>query len=266
MKFKPLVAALTLACALVSCSSSKTVLPYFTDISDVSEGSYPVEDYLPQIKADDELYISIYSVIPAVTAQYNLPASNPATMASLVDYSTPRQMTYIVSSEGDITLPTIGKIHVAGKTVEELEKELYTTISKDVDDPIVRVQLVNFRVIVAGEVNRPGTQNVTTSRYSILDALSDAGDLTAYGERSKILLIREENGKRTFHHLNLNSSEVLSSPYFYLRQNDYVYVEPNKVRQSNAKYNQDNAYKITVISTVVSACSVVASLIIALSD
>ena len=103
------------------------------------------------------------------------------------------------------------------------------------------------------------------NRYSILDALSDAGDLTEYGERSNVLLVREENGERKFIHLDLNSSETLTSPYFFLKQNDYIYVEPNKVRQANSKYNQNNSFKLTVISTVVSAASVIASLVIALT-
>ena len=100
---------------------------------------------------------------------------------------------------------------------------------------------------------------------TVLDALAAAGDLTEYGERSNVLIIREENGERKFAHLDLNSSETLTSPYYYLQQNDYVYVAPNKVRQANSKYNQNNAYKLSVTSTIVSAASVIASLVIALT-
>ena len=89
--------------------------------------------------------------------------------------------------------------------------------------------------------------------------------MTPYGERSNVLLIREKDGKKEYVHLDMNSSEVLSSPYYYLEQNDYIYVEPNKVRQANSKYNQDNAFKLSVISTIVSASSVIASLVIALT-
>jgi polysaccharide export outer membrane protein len=99
----------------------------------------------------------------------------------------------------------------------------------------------------------------------VLDALTAAGDLTEYGERTNVLIIREENGKRTAHRLDLTSSDVLTSPYFYLQQNDYVYVTPNKIRQDNSKYNQNNAFKLSVTSTIVSGCSVIASLIIALA-
>ena len=156
-------------------------------------------------------------------------------------------------------------MHVAGLSTQELTKELETRISKDVENPIVRVQLVNFRINVLGEVKKPGAISVNKERYSILDALADAGDLTEYGERSNVLLIREVDGKRIYHRLNLNNSEVLSSSYFYLQQNDVVYVEPNEIRRENAKYNQNNSFKISVVSTIVSACSVIASLIIALA-
>ncbi|MDE6629540.1 MAG: polysaccharide biosynthesis/export family protein [Muribaculaceae bacterium] len=254
------------ALALTACSSKKdTVLPYFTDISTVAEGTMPAGDYMPEIKPDDELYITVNSLTPEATSIYNLPAANPATSSDITSSVNPRQQTYVVDTKGDINFPILGTIHVAGMTTDQLQELLTREISKDVENPHVRVQLMNFKVVVAGEVNNPSTVNVNRNRFSILDALSAAGDLTPYGERSNILLIREENGERKFVHLDLNSSELLNSPYFYLQQNDYVYVEPNKVRQSNAKYNQDNAYKLQVTSTVVSAASVIASLVIALT-
>ena len=133
------------------------------------------------------------------------------------------------------------------------------------ENPEVTVKFADFKVSVAGEVTKPGRFEISSTRYSLLDALSDAGDLTPYGERNNVLLVREENGERKFVHLDLNSSETLKSPYFYLRQNDYIYVAPNKVRQSNSKYDQNNSYKLSLTSTIVSATSVIASLVIALT-
>ncbi len=255
----------TIVMLLSSCSSSKTVLPYFTDISTVAEGQFDAGEYSPEIKPDDELLITIMSSVPEATAHYNLPMSNPATRDEMLGYSSPQQQTYIVNSKGDITMPILGEMHVAGLTTEQLKDKITSIVHKDVSDAVVRVQLINFQIIVAGEVARPSRLKVNRERFSILDALSEAGDLTPYGERSNILLVREENGKRVFHHLNLNSADILNSPYFYLQQNDYIYVEPNTIRQSNAKYNQDNAFKLQVISTVVSAASVIASLVITLT-
>lgn len=253
-----------LSVLLMSCATKHTVLPYFTDLN-ASEGVLETLSYTPEIKPDDELMITVNSSVPEATAHYNVPLVNPAMQSEIKVSSTPRQQTLLVDSKGDIVLPVLGTVHVAGMSTEELQDKLTEMIRKDVSDAIVRVQLVNFTVVVAGEVTRPAAIKVDGNRFSILDALGAAGDLTPYGERSNVLVIREENGKRTYARLDLNSSEILTSPYFYLKQNDYVYVEPNKVRQANSKYNQDNAFKLSVISTVVSATSVIASMIIALA-
>lgn len=267
MKLKNISMLLLFVMAISSCSSYKneTSLPYFEDIKASKSGEFAKGDYSIKIIPDDELLITVSSLIPSATAMYNLTLSNPAVREELLAVSQPQQQTYIVDANGDIQFPVLGKLHVAGLTTQELTQELVTRISKDAEDPIVRVQLVNFRINVLGEVKTPGAISVKKERYSILDALADAGDLTEYGERNNVLLIREVDGKRIYQRLNLNNSEVLSSPYFYLQQNDVVYVEPNEIRRENAKYNQNNAYKISVVSTIVSACSVIASLIIALT-
>ncbi len=253
------------ALLLASCSSSNTTLPYFTDLPNNGEGTLSTLDYVTTIRPDDELMIVVSSSYPEAAIHYNLPQAAPATREEMIMYNTQHPQTYIVSSDGYINMPVLGKIYVVGKTTEDLQKQLTETIQKDVADVVVRVEMVNFQVVVAGEVSRPSKIKVTRKRYSILDALGEAGDLTVYGQRNNVLLIREENGERKYVRLNLNSSEVLTSPYFYLKQNDYIYVEPNNIRQANSRYNQDNAYKLTVISTVVSACSVIASLVIALA-
>ena len=123
---------------------------------------------------------------------------------------------------------------------------------------------MNFRVNVLGEVKNPGQIVVTTERFSIFDALATVGDLTEYGRRENVTLIREVDGVRTYHRINLNDANVVNSPYFYLQQNDVIYVEPNKVRKDNSKYNQNNSFRIQVVSTVVSLASVISSLLIAL--
>lgn len=265
MKTRTLL-SIAFACTLLTaCNSSKTTLPYFTDIETVAVQDAALQEYSPAIKPDDELMISINSALPKATAHYNLPLSNPAVVEELQMASTPRQQTFVVDSQGDIMMPVLGKIHAQGLTCEQLAEKLTEMVRKDVADAVVRVSLVNFQVVVAGEVLKPSTIKVTRNRFSILDALSQAGDLSPYGERSNVLIVREENGKRHYERLNLNSAEVFNSPYFYLQQNDYVYVQPNSIREANARFNHDNSYKLTVISTIVSAASVIASLVIALT-
>lgn len=161
-------------------------------------------------------------------------------------------------------MPVLGEIYVEGKTTDEIETLIKERISLEVKDPYVSVRLLSFKINVLGEVKNPGVINVRTERFSLLDALSVANDMTVYGKRENVLLIREEGGVKKCIRLNLNDKNILESPYYYLQQNDVVYVEPNKIRKDNSKYNQSHAYKLSVISTIVSACSVIASLVIAL--
>lgn len=237
---------------------------YFEDISESDSGEYPQGDYSVKIVPDDELLITVTSMEPGATAMYNLPLANPATRSEIMMQTQPQQQTYRVDKAGNIDFPVLGKLHVEGMTTQEITDDIASRISSEVADPVVRVELVNFRINVLGEVVNPRSFRIERERYSVIDALADAGGLTPYGERTKVLLIREDNGKRVWHHLNLNDSKLMESPYFYLQQNDVLIVQPNKIRQDNAKYNQNNAYKLSVISTVVSACSIIASLVIAL--
>jgi len=265
MKLKIMAIVALCAGMMCSCSSKRSPLTYFTDIDGSSASAYNPNDYLPHIESDDELYVMVTSLNPSATAAYNLPLSNPALSDDMLKSTTPQQLTYVVDSKGDIPMPQLGKVHVAGLTTEQLADKIEQMVSKDVEDPMVYVKLVNFKINVAGEVKNPGPIKITNERFSVLDALSAAGDLTEYGERNNVLIIREENGQRVSHRLDLNSADVLSSPYFFVKQNDYIYVQPNQIRSDNSKYNQNNAFKVTVISTIVSACSVIASLVIALT-
>lgn len=250
---------------LGSCSSSKSNLAYFRDITSETEVVALPKVEPVKISPEDELFITVTSSEAAATAHFNLPSTNPATQKDLNIYQSPRQLTYIVNSKGDISFPQLGTLHVAGMTTEQLQADLQTRISKWVEDPTVTVRLLNYRVNVLGEVNRPGAINVSNNRYTILDALADAGDMTPYGERQGVLLIREENGTQKRVLLDITSSDLLTSEYYYLQPNDYIYVKPNKVREGNAKYDSNKSYKLSMISTVVSASSVIASLIIALA-
>ena len=266
MKSRLLITMMT-AVMLLSCTSTKdNNLSYFKDLSLADSGTLPNEqgNYLIRLQSDDELIISITSAVPEATASYNMPMDNPATRGTLQQVTQPRSQTYIIDEEGYIMMPILGRILAKGKTITELSKEIKTLVERDVKDPHVRIDLVNFAVDVMGEVRNPQRLHTSRQNYTVLDALTQCGDLTEFGQRDKVYVIRTEEGKRTYQRLNLNSSEVFSSPYFYLKQNDIVYVEPNSIRIDNSKYNQNNAFKLSVISTIVGSVSVVASMIIAL--
>lgn len=254
------------AIAIAGCSSGRQ-LSYFDDIVAYDAGTMgSIGDYQIKIEPADELVITVNSIDPKASADYNLPLANPAIESELTKGSSAqRQQTYIVNALGDINFPVLGKIHVQGMTTLQLTEYLTRRISENVVDPVVRVALVNFNVSVLGEVTTPGKTLVDTERVTVLDAIAAAGDLTQYGQRDNVLVIREIDGKKVYQRLNLKDSKIVDSPFFYLKQNDVVYVEPNSIRQANSKYNSNNAFKLSVISSVISAVSVIASLVIALT-
>lgn len=253
--------------AAASCSTPRD-LPYFTNIPDDDHGIIKaIQDIDVTIQPDDELLITVNSLDAKATTDYNLPLINPTVDEKVTEsQATPQQQTYIVNSLGDITFPVLGKIHVKGMTVEELTAYLTERISEKVVDPIVRVSLVNFTVTILGEVNHPQKLKVTKEHMTILDAIGSSGDLSRYGRRDNVLIIRQEDdGKKVYQRLNLQDASILESPYYFLRQNDIIYVEPNSIAQANSKYNTNNSYKLSVVASIVSGLSVVTSLIIALS-
>ena len=258
--------AVLLMCA--SCGSTKEVptLAYFQNLKD-SVGKLPdnVSNYKIKIQPDDELIITITSTLPEATAMYNLPLGNPSLKGNINATQSPRIQTHIVDHNGMIQLPVLGEIQAAGLSTKELEAVIKNRVSEHVKDPFVRVEMINFTVNVMGEVRAPQRIVVGKERFSVLDALAAAGDLTEYGKRDNVLVIRTENGKSTYHRLNLTDGSIYASPYFYLQQNDVVYVEPNDIKIDNSKYNQFSAFKLSQLSTIVSLASVVASLVIALS-
>lgn len=256
-----------LACA--SCSTKKEAeassLAYFQNLKQ-ADGTLPdnVSDYKIKIQPDDELVVTITSSNPEATSMYNVPLGNPSMKGNISSTQSPRIQTQIVDKDGNINIPVLGKIKAAGLSVGELEAVITNRVAQQVKDPFVRVELVNFTVNVMGEVKAPQRLVVGKEKFSVLDALAAAGDLTEYGKRDNVLVIRTENGKSTYHRLNLTDGSIYASPFFYLQQNDVVYVEPNQIKVDNSKYNQFSAYKLSQLSTIVSMVSVVASLVIAL--
>ena len=226
-------------------------------------------DYALKIVPADQLKVLISSVVPEATEVFRMGETTYTTTdgSQYMNQSTTLSETYslyTVDKNGEITVPVIGNLKVAGLSTLEATELLRNEVAKHVQDPIVRVELASFRVNVLGEVKNPGAQTVKTERYTVLDALAGAGDMSMYGKRENVMVIREENGERTFNRLDLRDANSVNSPYFYLKQNDVVYVEPNAVRVVNAEYNQNNSFKVSIVSAVISAVSVVASLMISL--
>lgn len=252
---------------LCSCST-KQKLSYFSDLEKPTEQTRDLGglNYDIKIEPQDELIISVSSEIPEATYMYNLPYNNTLTKSSITQKVPTQaiQQTYTIDKYGNLNFPVLGKIKAEGLTTAQLTEYITQRISKDVEAPLVHVELVNFKVKVLGEVFHPGVVKSETERLTVLDALAEVGDLTVFGRRDNVLLIREEDGVRTYHYIDLTDSRTMQSPYFYLKQNDVLYVSPTKSRISQAEYNQNNSYKINVVSAIISGASVIASLIIAL--
>lgn len=243
-----------LALLFGSCKSNKDNLVYFRQNTPTAEQTVRTSDWKIKIEPGDKLSIYVTTDMQDVTNLFNLPPTGAGD-----------DRMYLVDNEGNIKMPKIGTLHVAGLTTNQIAEEVTRKVAEFAEAPLVRVELENFKVNVIGEVNHPHTIKVDNERFSILDAIAAAGDLSIFGRRDNVTLIREEGGELTYNTIDLSDANLLSSPFFYLRQNDVIYVEPTETRKYQSEYSVNDSYKIQVVSTIVSGCSVIVSLIIALA-
>jgi len=209
---------------ICSCTNTKQ-LTYFNDQPEgvINNSTAAIQQ---TINANDILSITVSSLNPEASVIFN---NSNVTSNSANEGGGRTLAGYLVEQDGSIQFPILGKIQVAGLTKSELTEFLRKTLidKKLLIDPIVTVTFLNFRVTVLGEVTRPMVVSVPNEKISLLEAIGSAGDLTPYARRDNILVIREEKGKRILKRLNLNSSNIFTSPYYYLKSNDIVYAEPN---------------------------------------
>jgi len=158
---------------------------------------------------------------------------------------------YLIDNEGNIDFPTLGKIKVDGSTKFELVSQIKERLKKYINDPIVNIRIMNYKISVTGEVNKPGNFNIVSERITLLEALSMAGDLTIYGRRNNVIVIRELNGLKTINRIDLTKSDFISSDFYYLSQNDVVYVEPNKTRINSSVIGPNTAVIISALSVLI---------------
>lgn len=236
-----------------SCATSKDIV-YFQD-GDRYPSTEISESYEIKIQKDDLLGITVNSKDPELALPFNLPTI--AYQAGKGEQLTTAQQLqgYLVDSEGNIDFPLLGSLHVEGMTRLELTNLLKQKLIRGdfLADPVINIKLLNYKIAVMGEVTKPGTYPINSDRVSILDALSMAGDLTIYGKRGDIKVIREENGTRNIATVDLKSGDLFSSPYFYLQQNDVVYVSPNKSRVGQSTYNSNLPLLVSCLSVLISA-------------
>lgn len=242
----------------ISCVNTEKAT-YFNNQGDAritSNVTIPQTNILP----NDILGISVSSLNPEASAVFNTPNFTNANV-STTSGQTVQASGYLVGTDGTIQFPILGSIKVAGKTANELRVLLTDSLinRKLLVDPIVSVRMLNFKVTVLGEVAHPTVVNVLNEKITLLEALGLAGDITIYGKKDHVMVIREEDGIKNVKYLNLNSSEIFTSPYYYLKSNDIVYVEPTKARISSS--TQTTQLLPTIISALSFAAIIVTQVI-----
>lgn len=238
---------------LAACSAPKEVL-YLQDISLIKEEAID-KSYEVIIHKDDLLAIVVNSKDPELALPFNMPLVSYQIGGQNV--SQQRLVGYLVNQDGNIDFPILGEIHVEGLTRMQVTELIKKRLIEEelIKDPIVTVQFLNFKVSVIGEVGRPGTFDISGDRITLLEALSMAGDLTIYGRRDRVAVIREKDGKRSILYHDLRSSDIFQSPCYYLQQNDIVYVEPNNAKTGQSRINSNNS-----VGVWLSGVSVLASI------
>lgn len=254
MNYRNLIITFLIIGFLSSCASRKDLV-YFQDEA-VTESIKMSEYQQLTYKIDDLLAINVSALDPEAARPFNLPAASFNTDVTANVQGGVRQQTYLVDYDGNIDFPVLGTIKVAGLTRTELTNLLKSRLEEYLKNPIVNVRLANFNVTIIGEVSRPGTFNIQDERITLLEALGLASDLTIFGKRSNVMLIRENDGKKKFAKIDLTSINTINSPLFYLQQNDVIYVEPNNARVRQASYNQNNSVLISAIGTLTTIIAV----------
>ena len=249
---------ISLVALITSCSAPKNVA-YLWNSNDVdlSQSQFL---YDARIMPKDILTITVNTVNPEAAAPFNLIVRNTLnSTSSSIGTSGGSLQTYLVDNEGGIEFPVLGRVMVGGLTKRECEKLIHDKILpylNAAENPVVTVRMSSYSISVLGEVARPGSYQVSREKINILEALAQAGDLTIYGVREDVKLIREDaKGQKQIYHINLNDANLLTSPYYYLQQNDIVYVEPNKVKARNSSIGQSTTLWISATSILISMAS-----------
>lgn len=202
------------------------------------------------VKPYNQNYSSSEAVQNSIPAAGNVPYVGNGSIAG---------PTYIIDSEGNIDFSGIGILHPAGKTLVEFKEELRNRISKFVINPTINIRLTNFKVNVMGEVSRPGSYTIVEGEGTLWNALSLAGDLTIYGKRDNVLILRNEDGKVTNNFVNLKDAAFINSPYYYLKQGDVIYVSANQNREITATTNPNTGLYISIASVAIGALAIIFS-------
>jgi polysaccharide biosynthesis/export protein len=230
---------------LSACASSKK-----TTYLQGNVGVQPV-NFDTFIQPDDQLLIIVSSENPEVAAPYNLKTTTIQSY-NVNQIAQEMQQYYIVDPIGNISMPILGNVNVGGLSRADATNKISNILKNGhIKDATINLRIMNFKISVLGEVNKPGVFAINTERVTILEALAMAGDLSIYGKRDNVLLIREKNGQKSFQRIDLTKSDIVSKPEYYLMQNDVLYVEPNKTKTNSSAIGPNISIGISALSLVV---------------
>jgi len=249
MTIKILSRICVLSIFIISACAPRRDLVYFSNMANAT---------ITKDEQNNDIIIRLNDIV-SVTMNSANPESNTLFAGNKNDPSNASLKGYRVSKNGTIHLPLIGDYKIEGLTVEEAEKGIALALVKYVKNPEIEVQITNFKITVIGEVNKPSTFTITDEKVNLLEALGMAGDMTVYGKRENVLIIRSEDGHKVMKRLNLNQQETMNSPYFNLRQNDIVYVEPD--RSKAVEFSTNTRIMPMIIASISAAAVLVAVLL-----
>lgn len=249
---KLLICLVVLMTLLISCNTSKKII-YIQDAVIDQPQKFDEMLGITTIQPEDMLMIIVSSKNPELAVPFNLPYISGQISGSNI-MANNSALGYVVNADGNIDFPILGVLHVSGLTRDQLSKMIKQKLidGNYAKDAVVTVDFMNMYISVLGEVNKPGKIDIVKDKITLLDAISQAGDLTIYGKRNDVAVIREVDGKRTIYRVDLRSADLFASPVYYLQQNDVVYVEPNKVRAGQSTVNANNLRSVTLWTSITS--------------
>lgn len=244
---------------LFSCASRKDIV-YYQDIDSLGNQAHS-NSYEIKIQPDDLLSIIVSAEDPEIAFPFNLrTVSEVSPNGQNMSRGQETEQLYLVDANGTIDFPVLGKLKVSGLTRTQVTKMFQDKISVYIKNPIINFRITNFKISVQGEVNAPGTYTLDSERITLIEALTKAKDLTVYGQRNNILIIRDLDGVKTFNRVDITKADFINSPFYYLAQNDVVYVEPNKTRINAAAVGPNTGVIVSVTSLLITVIALLIKL------
>lgn len=243
-----------LAIALMTSCVPRERIVYYQDIE---TNNITLEQFQTIVKPDDLLMIIVSAQDPEAAAPYNLMTDLTVNPTNQSGSAQRQQQLYLVDEDGFVDFPVLGKVKMGGKSKDEIVENLKTLISKDIKNPIINLRIMNFKVTVQGEVTRPGVHTIASERITLPEALTLSGDITVYGKRNNILITREEDNTIKTYRVDLTQSNFINSEFYYLKQNDVIYVEPNKTRVNSSAVGPNVSIYMTAVSLLLTTAALI---------